>query len=278
LAIAGPIGDRCRATITNYEEDDRDIHVDDLSEFCFPRDRTFFVNDLEGTCAGILALNDHLEDFYQPLWNPVSESPKIVTTKHVLVLAMGTGLGTGLIVKDFSRTSHHIFPIEAGHILVTELGSGNENYTKERGLIEFVGNKIYKNNHSIEFEDICSGRGIGYVYEWLTGETVDTGSIVKKAREKDEKALECISHVYRYLIRNAQTLCVMSQAKAVYLSGDNQVTNLEFVTQLRDVLHNEFLNHPKREWLESVDVWTQTESANFNIFGALYLARKYSHH
>jgi len=160
---------------------------------------------------------------------------------------------------------------------VTELGSGNQNHTKERGLVEFVGNKIYKNNHSVEYEDLCSGRGIAHVYEWLTGDVVETSSIIQKAKENDEKALECLSYVYRFLIRDAQTLCVMSQAKAVYLSGDNQVTNLEFVTQLKDVLHTEFLNHPKREWLESVDVWTQTESANFNIFGALFLAKKYSH-
>jgi len=170
--------------------------------------------------------------------------------------------------------SHNIFPIEAGHILVTELGSGNEFHTKERDLVEFVGKKIYKNYHSIEFEDICSGRGISHVYEWLTGEVEETSNIIKKAKEKDEKALECISYVYRFLLRNAQSLCVMGQAKAVYLSGDNQVKNQEFVFQLKEVLHHEFLNHPKREWLESVDVWTQTENADFGIFGALYLAKK----
>jgi len=277
LGIAGPIGDRTRATITNYEEDDRDIQAGELSAFCFPPEKTFFVNDLEGTCAGILALNeeDQLGQFYQPLWNPVGETPKILRN-NCLVLAMGTGLGTGIIVTDFSRNGHHIFPIEAGHILVTEVGFHHECYSKEREMIQFIGHKLYEDSHSIEFEDICSGRGIGYVNEWLTGETVETGEIIKKAKQNDEKSLEVVSIVYRYLIRNAQTLCVMSQAKSVYLSGDNQVTNMNFVLALKDMLHNEFLNHPKREWLEHVDVWTQSECANFNIFGVLYLAKKYT--
>jgi len=279
LGIAGPIGDRCKATITNYEEDDRDIHVDDLSTFAFPPDATIFVNDLEGTCAGILALNevDQLGHFYSPLWNPVGEIPKILPSKHCLVLAMGTGLGTGLILTDFSRKSHHIFPMEAGHILVNEVGVGHENHGRERELVQYIGNMLYHDNHSIEFEDICSGRGIGYVYKWLTGGTeMETGEIIKKAQEEgDENALLAIKYVYRYLIRNAQTLCVLSQAKSIFLSGDNQVKNMNFVTDLKDDLHHEFLDHPKRHWLETVDVWTQHQDANFNIFGVLFLARKY---
>jgi len=266
------------ATITNYEQGDRDIHVNDLNPHGFPPDATLFVNDLEGTCAGILALNetDQLGSFYTPLWVSEGGVPKILTTKPSLVLAMGTGLGTALIVTDFTKQSHHIFPMEAGHILITELGVGNVDYEKEREMIKFIGGILYQDSFTIEFEDVCSGRGIGYVYRWLTGEEVSTGDIVEKAENGDEMAKSAIGYVYRFLIRNAQNACIFSQAKNVFLSGDNQVKNYQFVEPIKDMLHQEFLNHPKGQWLESVDMWAQTTEANFNIFGALFLSRKYN--
>jgi len=278
LAIAGPIIERHSVQITNYEHDDRDIKASDLNPFGFPPQRTLFINDLEGTCAGILSLNElgTLEEYYISLWNPTNPNPAIDPSKSSLVLAMGTGLGTALITTDFSRKSHNILPMEAGHIFITELGSANQHYAKEREMIEFVSNMLYKNEHSIEFEDICSGRGIGYVYKWLTGEDKEAGEIVQKAEEKDANALATIAYVYRFLIRDAQNLCIFSQAKSVFLSGDNQVRNLQFVLDIKDLLGEEFLNHVKREWLTSVDVWTQHKDANFNMFGALYLARKHS--
>jgi len=278
VGIAGPIVDRTRVTITNYDPNDRDIQMSELDPFAFPPAHSIFINDLEGTCGGIQALNekDKLCKYYTSLWNPTSPNPVIPGHKSSLVLAMGTGLGTALIVTDFTRKSHYILPMEAGHIYVTPLGNGHEHHNRDNELVAFVSEMLYQNQHSIEFEDICSGRGISYVYKWLTGESLETSAIVRKAHsENDEKSLLSLKYVYRTLMRDAQNLCVLSQAKSVFLSGDNQVSNLRFVESVKEDLRAEFLNHVKREWLEEIDVWTQTEEANFNLFGAFYLIKKF---
>jgi len=280
LAIAGPILVRTRADITNYIPTDRLITVEELDAFAFPPDRTVFINDLEGTCGGILALNDAnaLGDYYQPLWNPTNELPSLPIEKTSLVLAMGTGLGTAMIVTDFFRKTHHIIPMEAGHIFITELGTSAEHYSRESEMIRYISNKLYGNQHTIEFEDICSGRGIGYVYEFLTGESKRAGEIADLANSGNENAKLSITYVYRYLIRNAQNLSIFSQAKNIFLSGDNQVHNMPIVMNIKDQLHAEFLNHIKQGWLTDVNVWTQSVEANLNLFGTFYLAKRCFQH
>lgn len=278
LGIAGPIHVRTKATITNYLPEDRDIDVSELNSFAFPPDATIFINDLEAACGGIMALNEvnKLQHYYVPLWNPSSNVAVIPPKKTSLVLAMGTGLGTALIVTDFERKSHYILPMEAGHIYVTELGKSHPHGAKDKELVEFVSDLLYKQDHTIEFEDLCSGRGIGYIYKFLTNETMETDQIARKAfNDKDEKALEALRYVYRFLLRDAQNLCVMSQSKSIFLAGDNQVQNHDFVVSIKDILREEFLNHVKRAWLEDVDVWTQNVSANFNLYGAFFLVKKF---
>ncbi len=49
-----------------------------------------------------------------------------------------------------------------------------------------------------------------------------TFQVVKKA-ETDAIAKKAVLLHYKYLMRNAQTLCVGLQAKGVFLAGDNQV-------------------------------------------------------
>jgi len=278
IGIAGPIHDRTKATITNYVPEDRDIDINLLESPLFPHHATIFINDLEACCGGIMALNqdNKLNKYFLPLWNPSSNVAVIPPKKTSLVLAMGTGLGTALIVTDFERKSHYILPMEAGHIYVTELGKSHHHSAKDKELVEFVSHLLYKNDHTIEFEDLCSGRGVGYIYKYLTNEDLETGEIAKKAfHDKDEKALDAFRFVYRFLLRDAQNLCVLSQSKSVFLAGDNQVQNNDFVMSIKDILRQEFVNHVKASWLEDVDVWSQSVSANFNLYGAFHLVKKF---
>jgi len=81
------------------------------------------------------------------------------------VLAMGTGLGTGLIVGAPGGT-FNVIPLEAGHVHVATPGINSPNFHEERDRIEFLSQKIYGGSYPIEFEDICSGRGLEYCYEF----------------------------------------------------------------------------------------------------------------
>lgn len=37
----------------------------------------------------------------------------------------------------------------------------------------YIAHKLYKGQYPIEYEDVCSGRGLEYVYEWVAHDKVD---------------------------------------------------------------------------------------------------------
>jgi hypothetical protein len=56
------------------------------------------------------------------------------------------------------------------------------------------------------------------------------------ASPPDANALKAMGIHYKFLMRVAQTLCVITQAKGVLLAGDNQVRLLIFQTTLVNLL------------------------------------------
>ena len=99
LAIAGPISKFGEfVSITNYNgnEEEKEIDVSELPSILFPKKKTIFINDLTGTCLGILALNkaNLLPDFFKFGWNHTSNQTLQIDNKHsYLVMAVGTGMG-----------------------------------------------------------------------------------------------------------------------------------------------------------------------------------------
>lgn len=90
-----------------------------------------------------------------------------MVVKHLVdaVLAMGTGLGTGLIVGS-AGGKFNVIPLEAGHVHIATPGVNSEHFKEERERIEFLSQKIYGGAYPIEYEDICSGRGLEFCYEF----------------------------------------------------------------------------------------------------------------
>jgi len=275
LAAAGPITNQNQVVVTNYHGE-KNLGVADLDDFIFPHRNSIFINDLEGTCAGIQAVNQYgeLSKYFSLLWGPSSKVKADLDPHHNLVLAMGTGLGTAALISNFTTSHHTILPMEGGHVYVTELGEKNQKYSRERDMIHFISDKLYGGSHTIEFEDICSGRGLRYVYEFLTGKpNVNAEEIAALALQGDENSLEAFRIHYRFLLRNAQNLSVALQTKRVFLAGGNQVNNKAILDIITPDLQQEFLNHVKTDWLKPVYVFTQIQDENFNILGALYMAK-----
>jgi len=280
LAVAGPVSDQgSTVNITNFVGETK-LTKTDLPKNLFPSGRTVFLNDLASLAEGILALNHSgtLSEFFHPLWG-FSNTNIVLSPVNYLILAMGTGLGCGLLVSD--GQSHTVLPLETGHTLITSLGPDHPDAAEEKDLFQFLSRKIYKGKFSLEFEDICSGRGLGFCYEFLTlgseesEPKLTTAQIVSKAKSNDLKALRAVYLHYKYLIRSAQTQCVGLLGKGVFLAGDNQVSNDPIVTKYIEEFQREFRNHPKSHWLEDVPVFRQTKSFNLNLLGCLYSAEKY---
>lgn len=103
---------------------------------------------------------------------------KITNTNYTdLVLAMGTGLGAGLLFSLTYKQSWHnadptfdIIPLEAGHCTITYPGYSHDSAEKEAKRLKFLSEKLYDGGkHAIEFEDICSGRGLKACYLFESG-------------------------------------------------------------------------------------------------------------
>ncbi len=257
LAVAGPVShNREQVTITNYQGSQKTLHVKDLPTVLFPHGKTQLLNDLEACCYGIMSTSQK-EQYFEVAFASSTEQ----TTMNYAVLAMGTGLGCGIILNE----QHSVLPLEAGHC--TLLPSD-----EDAPLCQHLSKQLYHGKQPIEYEDICSGRGLKAVYEFLSTHTKSSHDI---ASLPDEFAKQAMWIHYKYLMKAAQNISVMvPSVKGIFLAGDNQVHNDAFFQSKQEELKEEFLDHTKREWLDKVTVWRQTQSNNFNVQGALFIAKK----
>ena len=58
------------------------------------------------------------------------------------------------------------------------------------------------------------------------------------------------------------------------MAGDNQVANQAYLEKNARALRAAFLHHPKREWLEAVNVYAQIRSLNINLEGCVRQAQR----
>jgi len=282
LDIAGPVQEQGNMVeITNYlgTSEERILMTSALPITLFPAGRTIIINDLESCCYGILGLNEQkkLGDYFTPLWSAGNNTVELANV-HQAVLAAGTGLGCGILLK-FPNRPFSVYSLEYGHALIPSLGAKHPGRELDQKLLDYLSERLYGGNYGAEYEDICSGRGVTYVYDFLVQGLPDTPSglsaaeIVLAADSGNANALKALEIHYRFLLRTAQNICVGANVKGVFLAGDNQVSNHKFVASFVQSLKDEFLNHPKRHWIENVPVYAQTTSININVYGTLYVAR-----
>jgi glucokinase len=184
-----------------------------------------------------------------------------------LVLAAGTGLGVGLLTHQHGASDFHVLPLEGGHMLLNTVGVNHALYAEEQDLLQFVGRKLYDGKYTLEFEDFVSGRGVLALYNWTTKDhpeaealsdtaqgiaietressalrlllTCDKRCVVAKRATAEPPcpfAKKALLLHYQYLMRAAQNLAIGMNVKGVFLAGDNQVFNRDFVVAY--VLHD----------------------------------------
>jgi len=282
IDAAGPVSeDKNTVVITNWPEShERTIDIRKLDERVCPRGKTSLLNDLEACCHGISALSaaGQLGNYFELLDDPAKPVPASLQPRKHLVMAMGTGLGVGVLL-DNPKTNFSVLPMEIGHTIVTHFGETHKEHDSDEKFLTWLGKKVYNGLHSPEFEDICSGRGLAWAYEFLTGGTVaQPKDIAQGAMKGDKNAEKAMLLHYRFLLRVAQNTCVGIQTKGVILCGDNQVHNYAFVRAHAADLMEEFLHHPKQNgpaghhWLDAIPIFIQKVSVNANMIGCVCVA------
>ena len=103
--------------------------------------------------------------------------------------------------------------------------------------------------------------------------TVCATLVSKLAGTGNAIAERALWYHYAYLAQGTANLAVCTGAKGVFWAGDNQIANGEFVDKIAKDLSQEFLNHPKRAWLEPLPIYAQTKKFNVNLEGTITVSR-----
>lgn len=89
----------------------------------------------------------------------------------------------------------------------------------------------------------------------------------------NEAAVRALLYHYLFLARASANLAICMGAKGIFWAGGNQISNSKFVEAKKELLYNEFLNHPKTSWINNVPIYAQTKDFNINLEGTVHVSR-----
>lgn len=154
---------------------------------------------------------------YRSLFN--NHQTTDLTSSKVVVLGLGTGCGTCLLMKN-GEVGQTIYTSESGHSSLPHVDFGNSDNELRDKVLKALKERYEKNGKGIVVEHIISGTGIRNVYHALKDEKIPLDSnnlisafkIEKLAESGDEIALKTMDVVFAYL--GAHTGSIASTVKA----------------------------------------------------------------
>lgn len=284
MAVAGPNKDNA-VTMTNWHGtiEDRSFSLSDLPKDLFPRSKTIFLNDLEAGSYGIYAAFEKgiINEYFEQMWPDVSPKGPIVSNNRTAVLAMGSGLGVGLIVRTALSPKPLVISTELGHLQIPTYGLDHPISKIDWDIVRFASDFYYNGHITPEFEDISSGRGLRLAYMYflrrdknqkIDFDTIDAGVIAGMARSGDEIAKKAVAYQYQLLVRLAKGVGTALNCDSLVLALDNQVKDNYIMHEYSDILRDEFQTYIRPNWMKVIRLYTQNKLLNFNILGADYIA------
>ena len=286
IAVAGPIKND-KVVITNWPGNPelRTFSLDNLPQKLFPKEKTLFMNDLEAGAYGIIAADDQkiLDSNFIQLWQDKAPKGPIVSNTRTAVMALGSGLGVALIVKDSNLKRPLVLPCELGHVQVPPVCQKDPNSKEEYNLLQFVSDFYHKGRQMPEFEDLSSGRGIRLCYKYFLQrdqnvhkkfDEIDAGKVAMNAQKGDKTSKTALFWCYKLFLRLAKQIGTTLQCDSIVMALDNQVKNAKFVEMISDQLSEEFYNFIRPDWMSNIRVYSQTKKLNFNVLGCEYKAHQ----
>ena len=288
MAIAGPI-QKDRVILTNWPGpiSQRTLKISDLPKEVFPVGKCALLNDLEAGAYGIVAAKEMkiLDGYFEQMWTHRAPKGPIVSDTRTAVLALGSGLGVGLIVNSPMIDRPLVLPTELGHLQIPIVGKKHQNYKYEKKLFNYISDHYYKGMDTLEYEDIASGRGLAlsyqYIYHKNTGkmlplETLEGGEIAAAAKGGDKNAREAMILNIKILLRASKAVATSLSCNSVILALDNQVKNNYIMHENSKELEDEFYQFIRPDWMNGIRVYTQTKVLNFNLLGTDYMAHRFA--
>lgn len=285
ISFAGPLS-QDNVVITNWtcEVQERVIHFASLPFDLFPLDRRMFMNDLQAASYGILSkyISKTINEIFVPLWKSDSkEVDNIQLDGNSAVCWIGDGVGISYICRNESSEHNCVVSSECSHAQCTLCSPNDPLYQTEYELIKFVSHKVYAGSHDPEWEDLGCIRGGEMIYRFLKqrqGIKLTEWPKYNRIREmalqnEDPDALLAFKLHYRFIIRAMQSFSLGIQCQRMFLISEHHVKNMDVIEKFVHELHDNFIDHPRSEWLKKVNIYAQCKSSSFALSGGLFLAR-----
>eukprot|EP01060_Flectonema_neradi_P013709 TRINITY_DN2044_c1_g3_i3.p1 TRINITY_DN2044_c1_g3~~TRINITY_DN2044_c1_g3_i3.p1 ORF type:complete len:372 (+),score=82.08 TRINITY_DN2044_c1_g3_i3:39-1154(+) len=284
-ALAGPGPRNATGTqlgpFSNYQgnsNNDKIIKKSDLPSSLFPQGNTTLLNDLEAAAYGIAAVSKsgELSSNFSMMWGPNDAKRMYLERGPYLVIAAGTGCGTGLVHLG-SKGSVEVMPLEFGHVsVVTE--------TPEEEWLSHMKSILKRGDKPPEYDDVVTGRGLLWAYDFYrqkdmsvaTPTLKDPAEVAQRSHDGCKVARKAMQVHYKLIMNLASNLTMGFVLGGIVIAGDNAMHNEPFLSSPDNVeyLKTAYLSHTtERMGFQSrVNVIRQTGFLSLNLLGAFFKA------
>ena len=285
FSFPGPI-EHDSVEIPNWwGQGDNHFSTKDFSSLKLAQKQINFINEIQSLGHGLISTDEFygLEDDFAPLWKPPAMDvmptlyPLYFSSEAAAVLQIAVGLGAAFIVPIDSSDSYRVIASEWGHSLVQICGPDESGYHDELDLIKFIGEK---KGAQVEWEDICSERGLCYCYDFEVRESQtqnDGGKPVNPISEiekdpSDPIAAKALTTHFKFLMRFARMCAISFTCKSVFVTYSVFNGGTQCLQRHIAMCRDEFMHFTKSEWVSNVSVFVQTSTRNISAMGVMYHA------
>ncbi|KAH0789592.1 Glucokinase 1 [Histomonas meleagridis] len=244
-----------------------------------------FINEIQSLGHGLISTDEFygLEDDFVSLWKPPAMDvmptlyPLYFSSETATVIQVAFGLGSAFIVPIDSPDSYRVIASEWGHSIVQLCGPDEPGYKDELSLINFIASK---KGTDVEWEDICSARGLSNCYEYemkVAQVQPEPGKQINPLREIENDssnpiAQKALSTHFKFLMRFARMCAISFTCKSVFITYSVFQGGTQSLQHHIAMCRDEFMHFTKNEWVSNVSVFVQTSDRNISAMGVMYHA------
>ena len=251
------------------------IRISKINHDLFPKGHSLVLNDLEAGAYGVISIGESglANEYFQKLWGPKGGS-LMSKYYHTAVMAMGSGLGSALIIKEPITKANVVMPTESGYLMSAARGVEHPLYSKEIGTLDFISDRYFNGQLYPPYEDLASGHGLVDDYDALiNGKSgFDAVKIVELAKKGDKNAKLAMKNHYIFFTRLAKQLAYSTNCRSIVMALSNQVANKWLIDEIMPDLEAEFKDTTAWKWIHEVSVYSQVKECNINMVGTTYVA------
>ena len=304
ISFPGPI-DNDVVEITNWwATGDNHFSRSELVDLKFCQNQLNIINEIQALGHGLISTDEFygLEDDFAPLWKPPAMDvmptlyPLYFSSEAAAVLQIAFGLGAAFIVPIDSSDSYRVIASEWGHSQIQICGAEEAAYNDELGLVNYIREK---KGAAVEWEDICSLRGLRNCYDYEmflykqqlqqqqqqqqqqttsrqppgnpTNGNIDPIAKIEKD-PNDPIASKALTTHFKFLMRFAKMCAISFTCKSVFITYSVFNGGTQSIQKHVAMCRDEFMHFTKSEWVSNVSVFIQTSNRNISSMGVMYHA------